>query len=142
VPGIYLVACSSCDFEHRASTSVTIVRLLDDTEEICPHPAERMAAEDKTGEAWEALVAAGRIGYRYAAFCGDCGALGHYDADAARRSRHVWSIVRQPKARELAGHCVHCGSAELHLIASRHVRRVGCPRCGAGQLRSELIARA
>jgi hypothetical protein len=142
MPGIFRVACDSCDFERTASASVMLVELADGGEEICPHPMERRIAEEKTGEPWRQLVSSGRVRYRYSAMCGNCGELDYYEAAQRRRRGHIWSIVRQPTGGDLAVPCANCGQDELHLIAERRLRNVICPGCGAGHLRSDLVARS
>ena len=138
MPGIFRVTCEACDFERTDSASVTMVILADGSEAICPHPGERLTAEEKTGESWRELVSAGRIAYRYSAICGHCGELDYYEVGG--RVGHIRSITHQPTAAELADTCASCGQAQLHPVADRRMEDVLCPHCGDGNLRSKLIA--
>lgn len=142
MPGIYRVWCDSCDFGHRASASITLVRLADGREEICGHPGERRIAEETTGEPWRELVSQGRILYRYSAVCASCGELDYYGVASGRRRGHIWSIVRQPSRADIEAACSSCGEMGLWPVGDRHLKGLPCPRCGRGRLASELVARS
>src|SRR5207253_9462177 len=100
MPGIFQLACGSCSYSVRGIMSLTSVVLDDGSEKICPHPCERMTAEEATGKNWSALTRAKRLTYRYAFVCLGCGRLDYYgprDLSAeAPAGGHIWSIVRHP----------------------------------------------
>jgi hypothetical protein len=161
VPGIFRLACDSCEYSVEGITSRTSVILADgSSEKVCGHPLERRVAERTTGRSWSELVRANRIVYRYALVCLACGALDYYSAaDLARGSvhrGHLANIVHLPSPRR-ARDCIcrTCGARRLYpLVQPRGVvaslaqaaglrrQSVACPRCHAGKLHSRLVAKS
>ena len=160
MPGIYQLACESCDYAVSGIMSLTAVVMDDGSEKICPHPCERMVAEEATGTNWSELARANRLIYRYALVCLACGELDYYgprDLSAdAHAGGHIWSIVHQPSRSEAAAYaCKACGVRQLYplcgqtgcLLALLQLIRlfrekVLCPKCQKGLLRSEMVAKS
>lgn len=159
MPGIYRMACGSCEYEVEGIMSITYVIKDDGSEEICPHPAEGSRAEKATGKSWGELSRANRIVYRYALVCLACGELDYYgprdSSPGARSGGHIGGIVHQPSSDDAAVHvCRSCGQmrliplcgdtgcllALLELVRLRRKRIHACPRCNVGALRTELTA--
>src|SRR5437879_10454633 len=106
MPGIYQLACGSCDYIIRGIMSVTAVMMEDGSEQVCPHPRERMIAEKATGRSWTELAQADRLIYRYALVCLACGKMYYYAsrdlAVDAHAGGHIWRIAHQPSRSEAA----------------------------------------
>ena len=138
--------------------SLTSVVMDDSSETICPHPCERMIAEDVTGKSWPELVRNNRLVYRYALACLACGELDYYgprDLQLDGRARgHIGSIVYQPGKSEAAAYsCKACGAQQLYPLCGETGCLLGllqlfglfreevvCPKCQKGLLHSEMIA--
>ena len=162
MPGVYRLVCGGCDYRVEGHMSVTYVVLDDGSEAPCPHPLESPTAERPTGQSWKELAEAGRIVYRYALVCLECGEMDYYGpgpadlSQASRRESHLWSIVRQPTPEEARRHeCRACGKSAMYPLCGdtgllpavvKIVRRteesVPCPRCSEGTLRSEMFAKS
>ena len=159
MPGVYRLACGGCDYRVEGG-SLTYVVLDDGSEAPCPHPGESRTAERLTGQSWKELADAGRIVYRYALACLECGEMDYYGpadlSQASRRESHLWSIVRQPTLEEARRHeCRACGRSAMYPLCgdtgllravARLIRRtkesVPCPRCSEGTLRCEMFAKS
>jgi hypothetical protein len=157
MPGIYQLACGSCDYAVSGIMSLTAVVLDDGSEKVCPHPCERMVAEEATGTSWSALARANRLVYRSALVCLACGSLDYYGprdlSGKARAGGHIWSIVHQPSLSEAAAYsCKACAARQLYPLCGQagclpgllqlfglFRERVVCPRCRKGRLRSEMV---
>lgn len=141
MPGLYRLSCESCDFSHEALESATFVRLADGAEELLPHPIERRRAKELTGQSWRRLRADGRILYRYAALCANCGTA-TYAPVTKIKGPHSWSITRNPVKEELTEPCPSCGEPTLCPLTDERLEREACPACGEGRLQVELVGRA
>src|SRR5262249_18836319 len=108
MPGIYQLACRSCDYAVSGIMSLTTVVMDDGSETVCPHRRERMTAEEATGTSWSELAQANRLVYRYALVCLACGKLDYYGPRdllaEPRAGGHIWSIVHQPSLSEAAAY--------------------------------------
>jgi hypothetical protein len=117
MPGIFKITCTHCPFAAEECASSTWVAVRDGTQEPCPHPLERTIAQERTGESWEALVRAGRVHYRYAFLCRDCGAVEHHEVPGRASRGHIASIVYHPReADALAVPCARCQARRLVAI--------------------------
>lgn len=158
MPGIYQMACGSCDYSVQGIMSLTSVVLDDGSEKICPHPLERRTAEGATGKSWSALWHANRLVYRYALVCLACGKLDYYGprdlSPTVQAGGHIGSIVHQPNKLEASAYsCKACGVKQLYplcgqtgcLLALLQLfgffrEKVMCPKCQKGLLRIEMVA--
>jgi hypothetical protein len=154
MPGIYEVRCDHCDYKADGS-SYLAVTMPDGTEEICPHPMEIEHAEIVTKEKWSTLMKQGRIRYRHAMFCRECGVVDYYGSDHPRQMTHLGNPVHTPTRDEATGYrCLSCGKDALFpMIWGRGcllslVEKVGllkkievaCPKCKTGKLNSGVTA--
>jgi hypothetical protein len=118
LPGIFAISCTQCRFAEETSESSTWVSLRDGTQELCPHPAERRTAEERTGESWNALVQAGRVHYRYAFLCRECGKVEHHELPRSVSGGHIASIVHRPLATDMQNvPCSRCQAKRLVPVA-------------------------
>ena len=159
MPGLYTLKCDRCDFHVGPRVmSITLAVKDDGREIICPHPSEVRTAEGATGKKWHDLMREGRILYRYGFVCLACGKFGYYGPDQlhgpARRLTHIGNIVHQPTTNEAKNYtCTSCGKKAMYplcgdtgcLLAILNLlglfrKRVACPKCNGGNLRSELVA--
>ncbi len=140
--------------------SLTSVVLNEGAEKICPHPCEVSIAEEATGMRWSELRRANRIRYRFALACLVCGELGYYGPsdlkDDVRAGGHIASIVHQPSPKSAGKFaCRSCGHQSLYPICGNTGcllgilnlfgiarRRVSCPMCSDGGLKSDTYARS
>ena len=151
MPPIFTVQCDKCDYKVGGSSYIAVI-MPDGKEEICPHPMESQHAESVTMEKWSVLEKQGRIRYRNAMFCRECGAVDYY---CPARLTHSGNVVRTPsleEAQELL--CRSCGKDALSPMSWKRgcllglVERMGiirkieitCPKCKTGKLHSELTA--
>jgi hypothetical protein len=154
MPGIFEVRCDSCDYKVGGSSYMAVV-MPDGSEEVCPHPMEFVHAEFVTREKWSTLVRQGRIRYKEAMFCRECGAVDYYGPDHPERILHVSNLVHISSSGEAQRfHCLSCGKNELSsLVWGRGcllglVEKTGllkkivisCPKCKKGKLTSEVVA--
>jgi len=160
MPGIYQLACGTCDYAVSGIMSMTTVVMADGSVKVCMHPCEETIAQEATGTTWSELVGANRIVYRYALVCLACGKLDYYGPrDLSAKSHtggHIRSIVHQPSPSEaLAYLCKACGARQLYPLCGPtgglhglpklfglFRERVVCPKCKKGVLRSEIIAKS
>ena len=158
VPGIYQLACVSCDYSVRGVMSITQVLMDDGSEEICPHPGEWWTAEEATGKSWSELVQADRLIYRYALVCLACGKLDYYGGrDRSvddQAGGHNWEITHHPSRSEAAAHsCKTCGARQCYPLCGQTGcllgllqlfgllrEKVVCQKCRKGLLRSKMVA--
>lgn len=158
MPGIFRLSCQRCSYAVSGIMSVMTVVLDDGTEKVCPHPCERLDAEEATGGRWSELTRTNRLVYRHALVCLECGELDYYgrrDLTAdARAASHVAGIVHQSSRHEASLYtCRACGQRSLYPLCGQTGCLIGlaklvglireqvqCPRCRQGTLRSEIIA--
>lgn len=160
MPGVYRLACGGCDYCVEGHMSLMYVVLDDGAEAPCPHPLESLTAERLTGQTRKELAVAGRIVYRYALACLECGEMDYYGpvdiSEAPRRKGHISSIIHQPTLEEARRHeCRACGRNAMYPLCgdngllravAKIIRRtkesVPCPLCSEGTLRSEMFAKS
>jgi hypothetical protein len=138
MPLIYELKCAACGFTKELITGNAVVDLDDGREEVCGHPTERFQAKRLTGLEWTELVKQGRIGYRYALTCRECGHIDYYRTSRPRRrgpfAGLVGGITHIPGDKEASEHaCSSCGAHNLVAISkvgSGRGRKVApCPNC-------------
>jgi hypothetical protein len=149
-----VINCTDCDFKTKQFSDGELYVILDSgDEQICVHPLERIHAERFTGKTIHELRSEGRLRYKEAYICLECGHVDHYSRHQIESSAPVEHSRDAIETRLL---CSACGKSRLILPRAIHDRRgclyslfdIGkpdypsfqCPLCKQGELRVKVVA--